>query len=86
MCGGGLRHLRLGETTVPIFVPTPCIEGLRAVASALSRTSWKSLKTSNFAQRLTTVGNGRKLLIIQRPLATNQKVGCSSHPGRTTQP
>jgi len=67
-----IKALRLGETTVPIFVPTPCIEGLRAVASALSRTSWKSLKTSNFAQRLTTVGNGRKLLIIQGPMASNQ--------------
>ena len=70
-CGVGLRHC-VEQITVPIFVPTPCIEGLRAVASALARTSRKSLKTSSFAQPLAIVGNARKLLIIQWILASNQ--------------
>ena len=37
--------------SVPSFVPTPCIEVLRTVASALADSPRKCLKTGNKAQR-----------------------------------
>jgi len=67
-----IKALRLGETTVPIFVPTPCIEAFRAVASAPTLSPWKPLKTSNLAQLLAIVGNAAKLLILRGFLASNQ--------------
>ena len=81
-----IKALRLGETTVPIFVPTPCIEGSRAVASALARTSRKPLKTSTLAQFLATVRSTAKLLILHGLLVMDQEVGGSNPLAPTIYP
>jgi hypothetical protein len=86
----GSLNIRLAQATriesldCANFVPTLCMEAFRSIASAIARTSRKPLKTSNLAQLLAILGNARKLLIIRGPLATNQKVRCSNHLGRTT--
>ena len=63
---------------MPIFVPTPRIEALRAVASALLGNAWKSLKTSNLAQLLAIVGNVAKSLKVRGFLVRDQEVGGSN--------
>jgi hypothetical protein len=63
---------------VPIFVPTPRIEALRAVASVPWETAWKPLKTSNLAQLLAIVSNVAKSLKIRGFLVRDQEVGGSN--------
>ena len=62
---------------MPIFVPTPRIEALPAVAIAPEGNAWKSLKTSNFAQHLTILGNVAKSLKVRGFLVRDQEVGGS---------
>jgi hypothetical protein len=74
------------DETVPIFVPTPRIEALRAVASALGETARKSLKTSDLAQLLAIVGNVAKSLKVRGFLVRDQEVGGSNPLAPTIYP
>lgn len=73
----------VGQSTVPIFVPTHRMERLLAVASAPLPNAQKPLRTRNIAQSRVTVVPGAKFMKRRWFLATNQKVACSSHAGRT---
>jgi len=73
-----LRLCKSQDKTVPIFVPTPRIEALRAVASSLLGNAWKSLKTSNLAQCLAIIGSVAKSLKVRGFLVRDQEVGGSN--------
>jgi hypothetical protein len=66
------------QRPVPIFVPTPCIEALRVVASAHSRKSQNSLITRNNSQCLATAVPTAKSLKIRKFMVRDQEAGGSN--------
>ncbi len=65
------------QKTVPIFVPTLHIEALLNIANANAANGAEAFENS---QQCTMMNNMKG----RRFVATNQKVACSSHAGRTT--
>ena len=66
------------HTTVPNFVPTPCIEALPIIESASDATRLKCMKTSNNEEGWAMFVPSARLLIISMLTICNQRVGGSN--------
>jgi len=74
------------RTSVPVFVPTPCLEVLLTVESAPPSARCKLLQASNDWESLATIVTIANLLIRGTFLPPEQKVRGSNPLGRTTFP